>query len=979
MNKCAFIFILFFSFSDYVISGVIKINEISVCNISNELDPDDDFSGWIEFYNSSDKDVNLKDYWFSDDLLPSVKYMLNKSCMLPHHDYATIWINDELSDGNGFYLDTESEGGFLSILDKNGTIIDQIAYPNQLTNISYGRTTDGGDTFGYFTRSTRNSSNNGVLTSNTVVVEPEFSLPGGFYSSAIQVSISCQTADAKIYYTLDGSNPGTNKNLYAGEPLLINSSTTLRAQAFAEGFLTGTIASSTYMINERVPDLPVVFLSVDPYYLYDDSIGIYCEGVNGIVAGGMSKPANFNQDWTRPANFEYLDNDIKINQLVGISISGNATRSYDQKSLKIKASGKYGKSLLKNNFFPNKPNMRLKSILLRNGGQNFTDGGIRDAFLQRTSNVLNLDYLDYQPAVVYINTNYWGYMDIRERSNSSYVTSNYGYDEDDVDVIENNWLSEVSEGNTKKYEDLKNYISTSDLSNDQVYDSVLKMVDIDSYLNYMAVELFVANDDWPLNNQKLFCPRENGRWRWIMQDLDMGYKFSNKNMLGDFLNSTSSKFSLRMITYLLKNERFKQRYIDTQCLVAASVFNPVRVNRILDDIQSKIAKEYLFHEVKWGIKHDYHNKLDYSIQFHKDMTVLLRKTAFVNLQTNFKLDTTSLFINSNEPMAQMTFNTLQMPALPYDGMYFKGKVINLSTPQYVGEKQFKHWKICQASNDAVLNSSLEMELTISNPTTIEAVYEEKAVGRRKGLYINEVAASSNTFVDNYFKKEDWIELYNNSTTLVNLNGYYLSNTLENLQLFKFEEYQDQKLTIPGNGFSIVWCSNEVQRGSNHANFKLPKEGGQLFLSADDESGHPTIVDSLTYKSVNEYFSFGRYPDGGDDLYQMVIPTIEKRNLHSSYNTLLLKQAPVLTGNQEVKIDYPKQVHVIYDKGQGVLHVKKYTDNDILIEFFDLSGLLHIKKHLTENMTEINVSHLPDGFYMVQVTGNNYRQMFRFIF
>lgn len=362
----------------------------------------------------------------------------------------------------------------------------------------------------------------------------------------------------------------------------------------------------------------MVFLTIDTTYLYDSIIGIYTVGTNGIVAGGSTTaPANYNQDWTRPAHFELIEpaNKSVVNQLIGLSISGNATRHYAQKSLKIKASKRYGNNRLNYDFFPEKPNQRFKSILLRNGGQDWKEGGIRDGFLQSAAGVLNLEHQAVNPAVVYINGIYWGYLYLQERHNEDFIYSNRGLDEPNIDVVENNWREQPASGNLLKYNAMKDYISTADLTQDTCYNKAIQLFDIDSYLNYMAMELFVCNEDWPRNNQKLYTSKTDGRWRWILQDLDNGYKHTSKNLLGEFFTSAYTNFSLKMIVYLLQNNTFKQRYIDTQCLIAGSVFRPDRANSLLDSILKKIDSEYLIHANRWGIAHKYRNELHYSIKY----------------------------------------------------------------------------------------------------------------------------------------------------------------------------------------------------------------------------------------------------------------------------------------------------------------------------------------------------------------------------
>ncbi len=789
-------------------------------------------------------------------------------------------------------MDTDPDGGYLSIADANGTILDELSYPKQHTDVSWGRTSDGGSAFGYFIKSTHDRSNNGSTTASTVVAEPTFSLKGGFYSDPVTVSIYCKTEEAKIYYTLDGSDPTPLKSLYTGTPIQIDFSRPLRAKAFAEGYLNGTIATATYMINERIPDLPVFFLTTDSVNLYNDTIGIYCVGTNGIYVPGSSDIANFARDWARPAHLEFLDKNKSnyLDQAIGIAISGNATRRFDQKSLKINSGKKYGKSRFDYPLFSEREGCRIKSFLLRNGGQNNGPGFIKDGLLESMTDVIKEDHQAYETSVVYINGKYWGMLNIRERNNKDYIYSNYGYSDTDIDIIENVWAEKLECGDMNAYNSMKDLISNGDLANNAVYEQIKQIIDVESYIYYMATEIFLLNIDWPTNNQKLFRNRNNGKFRWILQDLDKSFNNNNGNKLKELIDSKSTAFPVKMITYLVKNQLFKEQYINSQCLVAGSVYNPSRAKLKVDSIQSKLDSEWQYHAERWGFTNASKNLFHSANEEYKLRFKDLQTAIYNSLSENFNLNKPLvLHITSNEPSAKLTFNGLDIPILPYDGKYFKDKELILTAPAYVNGKKFQFWNILK---DGVLSEKNSLSLTLSlkdSITTINAIYDLADSVRRGGLYINEVSASNAIYVDNFFKYEDWIEIYNASDTSLNLAGYFISNDSKDLELFQFHNTDSLATSIPARGYKIIWCSKELQRGVMHTRFKLAKEGGSLFLSKKNKMGVVEIVDSLTYFPHSDDSSFGRYPDGDANMYLFENPTFKATNIATSYNTLIYNQ------------------------------------------------------------------------------------------
>jgi hypothetical protein len=125
------------------------------------------------------------------------------------------------------------------------------------------------------------ASNNGT-TASQQLTKPGFSVSGGRYS----------TTDSGFDYRmlirqLKSGTPPMEVNrrvnsLVFSTPISVNQTKTLKAKAFLTGFLPGETETQTYFINEHTFSLPVVSISTRPDYLYDNLIGIYVEGTNGV-------------------------------------------------------------------------------------------------------------------------------------------------------------------------------------------------------------------------------------------------------------------------------------------------------------------------------------------------------------------------------------------------------------------------------------------------------------------------------------------------------------------------------------------------------------------------------------------------------------------------------------------------------------------------------------------------------------------------
>ena len=88
------------------------------------------------------------------------------------------------------------------------------------------------------------------------------------------------------------------------------------------------------------------------------------------------------------------------------------------------------------------------------------------------------------------------------------------------------------------------------------------MVDIDDYMKYIVAEICIANSD---NGNIKFFKAGDGKWRWIMYDVDQAFKFPTNPTVQEHLNpagtGSSDRFPTTLINALLKNDDFKEAFI----------------------------------------------------------------------------------------------------------------------------------------------------------------------------------------------------------------------------------------------------------------------------------------------------------------------------------------------------------------------------------------------------------------------------------
>ena len=151
-------------------------------------------------------------------------------------------------------------------------------------------------------------------------------------------------------------------------------------------------------------------------------------------------------------------------------------------------------------------------------------------------------------------------------------------------------------------------------------------------------------------------------------------------------------------------------------------------------------------------------------------------------------------------------------------------------------------------------------------------YQIKATISAGDIVINELMASNTkTAADPNGQFDDWIELYNKSTTAVDVSGWFISD--DPLKLAKWK--LPKNTSIPANGYLIVWADEDSSQNtatSLHANFKLSGSGEAVLLSKSDT----TLVDNIVFGTQKADISYARRPNGTGN-FVLQTPTFNTNN------------------------------------------------------------------------------------------------------
>lgn len=666
----------------------------------------------------------------------------------------------------------------------------------------------------------------------------DFEPLGGKFDQPTTVTLSA-TEGATIYYTIDGSRPSSGTIRYRG-PIEVKTVNVIRAVAYKDG-KRSEIGTQSYFCD-RAYTLPIVSIATNPENLWDYSTGIY---VKGCCADTIEpyQGANFWKNWEKYANIEMYETDgeLAFNQGVGINLFGGFSRMLPQKSLAIFAREKYGEKRIKYPIFPERDFKKYKSFIIRNSGGDFRRTHFRDAFMTQLAAPTGVAIQAYRPAVVFLNGEYWGIQNLREKISEHYLKSNFGVDKNNVDILRHNGV--VRHGTSANYKKLLRYLRVNDMSKDAVVEELRTFMDVEDYLRYNIAETYSDNRDAGGNIRYWRERNDSAKWRWVLYDLDLGlgnnaYTGYKRNTVKKFTSANyeawpDPAWSTFIIRKLLENENVKNQYINTFADHLNTVYSSERALALIDEMHGNLAAEMPYHVNKWKTSVENWNfHVDVVREFVRERPAYLRRFIIQKFELDGMMDVSIKY--PGDEVAKVTFNSLKIEE-DFDGVYFQNIPVTIMVePKH--DYNFIGWKNREEKTPSIT-------VITNSDLILEPLFEPKSRSLLKdSIIINEIAvyqAEGDT-------SQDWIEIYNHSGSSVDLSGWKWTKSS-----YKKGFALPENTQIAANEYLVVARSK-----SNYAayyntdtvtvigdfEFGLPKEGAHIKLY--DLEG--LIVDSLTY-------------------------------------------------------------------------------------------------------------------------------------
>ena len=712
--------VLFVFFTFNALQAQLFINEFMASNTGVVTDPDFKQSAdWIEIFNNGSTPVDLGGYYLTDNLSKPTKWQIPIGVQIAAKGHLVFWA-DNMNTGLHTNFALSASGEQIGLSDRSEVLIDSVEFGVQdnsslynygggsivvldttllglpEANISMGRKPDGSSDWVLFTQPTPGAANNTTGYSDIVKSDPDFSISGGIYHNSVTIEIK-SIFGGNVRYTIDGTDPNDLSPL-ANTPINITKNTVVRARIFKPGQIPGLVATNTYLIDteNKINKLPIVCLTSAPDNFWATDSGIYVL-------------RNFKPDWEIPVNIELFENDGRqgaaFNKRAGVKVNGYYSWQLPQKMLGVYFRKAYSSTKLDYPWILDKKRTSYDDFALRAAGSDWGGALLRDAMIQTaaTENT-TMDISGYRPCVAYFNGEFMGIHDIREKVDESYIVGNHGLQPGTFDMIEEVDTGEYVETGDRLANKYFLSLYAKDLAVQANYDAVAAEMDIAEFTDMVCTEVYSGNNSIGHNLMK-WKPKDSGKWRWILMDLDRGFEGASNQMISFYINESGWPFKS-----LMNNVGYKKMFGRKLADLMFTTFNSKRMVSRIEAQKNAIEADMPAHITRWagtsGIGSYSNIKAISSMNYWLSEVEILKAFAqerpgvILNNLTNYGFQTPVPVTVSTVPAlaGNLTFNGLKIPVDVCSGGYPKGEEIKLTAQPKAGYT-FLGWK---TNSDSIL-------------------------------------------------------------------------------------------------------------------------------------------------------------------------------------------------------------------------------------------------------------------------------------
>ncbi len=658
-----------------------------------------------------------------------------------------------------------------------------------------------------------------------------FSHKPGFYDNPFYLKVS--STNSKILYSFE-NNINKRSNVFK-DSLLIDKTTTI-SFGILKGDTLEKIESKTFLINFKT-NFKVVSISIDNNFLFDYNKGIYVKGPRAWLdtVAKHYRNTNWERKWEREHFIEVFNEDGEriISNGAGLRIFGGMTKYYPEKSLRVIFRNLYDSTVTYADLF-GAGSKKYKQFILRHSGNDYRNTRFKDAFLTSLAQESDLDIQKSSPCHLFINSEYWGVYNIREKINKYYIDNNYSCGTNGIDILQG--YKTVDEGSSEDYQDLLNFLKKNSLSVQNNYQHIKQKMDVRNFINFWIHQIFYANHDARGNIRFWKSDSLDNKFRWIVYDTDLGFGPNrvNKDLLKDFTsNRMTDWYNPNWATFLLRNllksNEFKKDFILQSSYIFSTTLSTKNINKKIDEFVSRYDSEMQYHFNERRRFQAYQGSYKKWLSSVNDLRYFAEKrdeNSYKHLEKKFNLsDSYILKINVLNDNGKVLINNNTLKSNELVGKFYKNYDIPIKIIPSFG---YYHTGFSDSIINNLENDTLEINIDF-----------KKLAPSKSKIIINEV---------DYVNES--IELYNQEDTTVYMNGWTLIDKNNN-SLSIDDVYINKGNYFVFNYFNTIKKIDDVNY--HPLNFKISSVNEKIFLYDNERK----IVDSVVYKIDSIKSSYAR--------------------------------------------------------------------------------------------------------------------------
>ncbi len=605
------------------------LSEFLANNGHGITDEDGDTSDWIEIWNTTASTLDLSGWRLTDDATVPNKWVFPAGVQLTSQARMIVWASGKDRTANPAALHTnfaldKATGAYLAFSKPDGTIVTAFSnLPSQREDISYGLAGSAEPlTAGYFQPPTPGAPNGTPVPG--FVADTIFDITRGYYTTPVNVHITCATPGAQIYYTTDGSDPTMASTLYPASGIPVATTTVLRAQAFAPPLAASNIDTHTYLFRAQVQNQPanpagwpatwgtnsevasfnsgngtvpadyemdpaVVNATLPGYGVTEGltalpalSIVMNPSDFHNAASGIYTNPQSTGDAWERACSFELLELDgTDAHTRCGIRIHGNSSRRpyrMQKHAFRLAFRTAYGDGKLNDKLFDDTTVKSFDKLVLH---EFFTDGWgmvswdapryrpddsiyFRDPWMKKSFADMGHARVSGRYVHLYINGLYWGVYELGERVDDTWCADHFGGSNTDYDVMGD--FTEVKAGTSAAWDALFSLVNSADLTQAANYNNVAAQVDLVDFVDYYLLHVHGDAEDWPHHNGYAYRNRNlpGAKWRFVVwdQEIALDPTLNVDRLSNGAANTGTDKTAGRLYQKLKVNLEFKLLFAD---------------------------------------------------------------------------------------------------------------------------------------------------------------------------------------------------------------------------------------------------------------------------------------------------------------------------------------------------------------------------------------------------------------------------------